>query len=72
MLWNAVHFIENTLKEDPSVDIYWGGHGPVLHGVKVLFFVFIKFYMLMVVSGCHAGLTAAIMVFGQMMALVIF
>ena len=43
-----------------------------MDGVKVLFFVLNKFYMLMVVSGCHAGLTAAIMVFRQMMALVIF
>ena len=38
MLWNAVHFIENTLKEDPDIDIYWErpwpcigwGQGPLL------------------------------------------
>ena len=65
MLWNAVHFIENTLKENPSVDIYWEwpwpcigwGQGPLLR-LKQVLHAHGREWLPCRIDGCNYGLQA--------------
>ena len=65
MLWNAVHFIENTLKEDPSADIYWEwpwpcigwGQGPLL-GLQQVVHANGREWLPCRIDGCNYGLRA--------------
>ena len=65
MLWNAVHFIENTLKEDPDIDIYWEwpwpcigwGQGPLLRLQQVLH-AHGREWLPCRIDGCNYGLRA--------------